>query len=152
MSDRFSASMRERDMRLNRRHALSRQVLYRLSDTIILRGLTADTDVENVRADWSTASEVAIAPLVEAIDILEAIIFASDGCMGHRECAHSMEPWQCARALLAGKWDSEEPDGKRWPPLPFDYPTCDGYVLSAPEAPYCPSCARARKAAERASD
>lgn len=29
---------------------------------------------------------------------------------------------------------------------------CDNYVLSASEAPYCPSCARARKAAERASD
>lgn len=48
------------------------------------------------------------------------------------------------------------------PPLKFVSPRnyevagdcigCDGYVLSASEAPYCPSCARARKAAERASD
>ena len=30
-------------------------------------------------------------------------------------------------------------------PAPADCPTCDGYVLNALEAPYCPSCARERK-------
>jgi hypothetical protein len=55
-----------------------------------------------------------IAPLVEAVDILEAIIFASDGCQGHKGCIHSMEPWQRARALLRGKWEADESRGE-WP-------------------------------------
>jgi hypothetical protein len=36
-------------------------------------------------------------------DLLEAvrqILYASDGCVGHRECVHSMEPWRRARTLL----------------------------------------------------
>ena len=49
-----------------------------------------------------------IAPLVEAVEILEAIIYASDGCVGHRQCTHSMEPWQRARAFLKGKWEADE--------------------------------------------
>jgi hypothetical protein len=36
----------------------------------------------------------------QALDILEAIIYASDGCQGHADCAHSMKPWQRARAFL----------------------------------------------------
>lgn len=36
----------------------------------------------------------------EAVTILRDIIYASDLCQGHRDCAHSMEPWQRARALL----------------------------------------------------
>jgi len=31
---------------------------------------------------------------------LEAIVYASDGCQGHRACNHSMVPWQTARALV----------------------------------------------------
>jgi hypothetical protein len=34
-------------------------------------------------------------------DALEALIWASDRCQGHRACAHDMEPWKRARALLA---------------------------------------------------
>ena len=33
-------------------------------------------------------------------EVIEAIINASDGCVGHRHCNHSMEPWQRARAIL----------------------------------------------------
>jgi hypothetical protein len=39
---------------------------------------------------------------------LEAIIYASDQCRGHRDCGHSMEPWERARAILGG-----QPDGGR---------------------------------------
>jgi hypothetical protein len=41
-----------------------------------------------------------LADLREAHDIIRAIIYASDGCHGHRGCEHSMEPWQRARALV----------------------------------------------------
>lgn len=45
----------------------------------------------------------------EALDILEAIIYASDSCAGHRDCNHTMEPWQRARAFLhAHKWKEED--------------------------------------------
>jgi len=37
----------------------------------------------------------------ELLEALRAIIYASDQCQGHRDCGHSMEPWQQARALLA---------------------------------------------------
>jgi hypothetical protein len=36
----------------------------------------------------------------DAVAILRAIIDASDQCQGHRDCNHSMEPWQRARRLL----------------------------------------------------
>ena len=44
--------------------------------------------------------EAATEPLRAA---LAAIIHASDQCRGHRECGHSMEPWQRARTLLAAE-------------------------------------------------
>lgn len=31
---------------------------------------------------------------------LRDIIYASDGCVGHRECNHSIEPWKRARRLI----------------------------------------------------
>ena len=34
-------------------------------------------------------------------ELLEAIIYASDGCRGHAGCNHSMEPWRLARLALA---------------------------------------------------
>ena len=37
----------------------------------------------------------------EVVEALQKIIYASDQCYGHRDCGHSMEPWQRARALLA---------------------------------------------------
>lgn len=35
-----------------------------------------------------------------AEDIVRRIVYASDLCMGHRSCGHSMQPWQDARALI----------------------------------------------------
>jgi hypothetical protein len=32
---------------------------------------------------------------------LLAILYASDQCVGHRHCGHSMEPWKTARRLVA---------------------------------------------------
>ena len=43
----------------------------------------------------------------EMLEALEAIIYASDQCQGHRSCNHSLEPWQRARALLL-ELDGEE--------------------------------------------
>lgn len=101
-----------------RRDALIRQVIDTLRATVRLQfnmppGSTLQvvtmTDVEaDLRVEFTDASARVIAPLVEAVEILEAIISASDGCVGHRQCAHSMEPWQRARALLQGKWDAYE--------------------------------------------
>lgn len=45
----------------------------------------------------------------EALEILEAIIYASDGCRGHVYCNHSMEPWRLARLLLFPPVPSTEP-------------------------------------------
>ena len=45
-----------------------------------------------------TASRERVAALEGA---LEAIIYASDQCQGHRDCGHSMDPWKTARELLA---------------------------------------------------
>jgi hypothetical protein len=36
----------------------------------------------------------------ELVAVIRAIIDASDGCVGHRQCAHSMKPWRDARRLL----------------------------------------------------
>ena len=97
-----------------RREALTRRVLDSLEHTIRLRGVSVETPIDDVRLEFTDASVRVVAPLVEAIEILEAIIFASDGCMGHRQCAHSMEPWQRARALLNGKWEAEA-EHMPWP-------------------------------------
>ena len=106
----------EDDHRRMRREVLIRQVLHTLRDTIQLRGMSPETPVDEVRADFTDESARVISHLVEAVEILEAIIFASDGCMGHRQCAHSMEPWQRARALLQGKWEAYE-ERKPWPSI-----------------------------------
>lgn len=99
-----------------RREVLVRRVLDSLRQTVRLYGLSPDAQVEDVRPEFTTDSAEIIAQLVEAVDILEAIIFASDGCVGHRHCAHSMEPWQRARALLEGKWKADDPGERRtWP-------------------------------------
>jgi hypothetical protein len=107
----------ELDMRRLRREALTHRVLRGLRDTIQLQGVTPETSIEDVRAVFTNESAAFIAPLVEAVDILESIIFASDGCVGHRQCAHSMEPWQRARALLQGKWQAET-ECESWPTVP----------------------------------
>ena len=89
-----------------RKEALTRRVLYVLRDTVELRGYKLETRTDDIRVEFTDASARIIAQLVEAVDILEAIILASDGCQGHKHCIHSMEPWQRARALLQGKWDA----------------------------------------------
>ena len=103
------------DMHRLRRQALARRILHVLRETVQLRGMSLDTPVDEVRVDFTDASLRVIAPLVEALDILESIIWASDGCVGHRQCAHSMEPWQRARALLDGKWKADTREGPPWP-------------------------------------
>ena len=107
----------ENDGRRIKGEALLRRVLDGLRRTVQLRGLSPDTAMGGVRADFTDVSAAYIAPLIEAVFILEDIIWASDGCMGHRQCAHSMEPWQRARALLEGKWEAEEGQQGAWPPL-----------------------------------
>lgn len=99
-----------------RKQALIRRVAHALESTIQLQGVTPDTNVDDVRARFTDESVQIIATLVEAVDILEAIIWASDGCRGHKDCWHSMEPWQRARALLQGKWDAYE-NRTDWPSL-----------------------------------
>lgn len=103
------------DMNRLRKEALIRRVCDALEGTIQLQGMTPDTRTRDVIAWLTTDSAAIVGVLVEAVDILEAIIFASDGCMGHRECVHSMEPWQRARALLAGKWDADSEPRMTWP-------------------------------------
>ena len=110
----------EHNQRRMRREVLIRRVLYTLEDTIRLRGMTPDTPVDEVRIEFTDASARVIATLAEAVEILEAIIWASDGCMGHRQCVHSMEPWQRARALLSGKWEAETGERKTWPSPDID--------------------------------
>lgn len=104
----------ERDQARIRRDVFVRQVCYSLLPTIQLRAVGPDGNPDQVRAELTYDSVRVLAPLVEAVEILEAIIWASDGCVGHRDCAHTMEPWQRARALLAGKWQAYE-DRKAWP-------------------------------------
>ena len=99
------------------REALIRRVLHSLRATIQLRGITPETPVCDVRADFTDASVRVVAQLCEAVEILEAIIYASDGCMGHRDCVHSMEPWKRARALLAGKWEADVGHRRYWPDI-----------------------------------
>ena len=104
----------EDDRRNVRMKALIRTVLHQLERTVQLHGVSVDTNTDDVMARLTDDSAKLIAPLVEAVDILESIIWASDGCVGHRNCAHSMEPWQRARALLQGKWDAYE-NQTNWP-------------------------------------
>ncbi len=114
-SNESNAQRIERDMRDNRKRALAHHIIRALKDTLIIRAISIDTNCDDVRVDYSDRSLEVIAPLIEAIDILEAIIWASDGCMGHRQCVHSMEPWQRARALLALKWEAETDPDVEWP-------------------------------------
>ncbi len=101
-----------------RRELLIRHVLHGLEQTIQIQGMKPDTLVDEVRAVFTDASVRYIAPLIEAVGILEAIIFASDGCMGHKNCIHSMEPWKQARALLQGKWEYDTGERRAWPDPP----------------------------------
>jgi hypothetical protein len=140
-----------KDQERLRREVMMRRVLDTLRQTVLVVPLepweSAD-DFPETRVEMTDASARVIAPLLEAVDILEAIIWASDQCAGHRQCGHSMEPWQRARALLAGKWQAYQ-DRTDWPTASYgDCIGCDNYILVASEAPYCPTCARIRREAE----
>lgn len=104
-----------------RRRVLLMRTLDGLRRTIRAVPRTPESGADDMEIECTNASAQFIAPLVEAVQILEAIIFASDGCMGHRHCMHSMEPWQRARTLLEGKWRASM-DGRHWPELPSDKP------------------------------
>ena len=108
----------QNDQQRMRREVLIWRVLHTLRGTVQLTGMSPDVQVDKVRADFTDASVRVIAPLCEAVEILEAIIWASDGCVGHRDCAHSMEPWQRARALLQGKWEADTGEREAWPAPP----------------------------------
>lgn len=74
------------------------------------------SELENDEAPigWSKYIPRALAELhtagMEAIDIVRAILYASDDCQGHRGCAHSMEPWQRARKLIYKLDDGPQPE------------------------------------------
>ena len=105
----------EDNQRRLRREVLIRRVLYALEPTLRLRPIAPDgPPIDDVRVEFTDKSAQLIAPLAEAVDILESIIWASDGCQGHQGCVHSMEPWQRARALLVGKWEADVGQGQ-WP-------------------------------------
>lgn len=57
--------------------------------------------LEELCACPSTPLEFARYDNTQLMAALQAIIYASDQCQGHRACGHSMEPWINARALLA---------------------------------------------------
>lgn len=98
-----------------RQEVLLQRVLDGLRQTVRLRSSRPGVQVEEVCADFTDESARFIAPLIEAVDILESIILASDGCIGHRQCARSMEPLQRARALLQGKWEADSGERRNWP-------------------------------------
>lgn len=91
-----------RDMARLRKEGDMRRFLHQLRHTVQVRAERPDDDeaVSRAHVDFTMDSLNMVAPLFEALDILWAILYASDGCIGHRGCAHSMEPWQRARDLL----------------------------------------------------
>ena len=104
----------ENDHKRIRREVLTRRILHGLKSTLRLRPVGPNSSPIEARIEFTDESARFIAPLVDAVEILEAIIYASDGCMGHQDCAHSTEPWRHARALLSGKWEADERQGN-WP-------------------------------------
>ncbi len=107
MSENIEARL-SADFERLRKEARIRRVLYALRRTIQLRARDVDAPTPDAYIDMTNNSATVIAPYVEALEILESIIYASDGCAGHRECVHSMEPWQRARRLLTGLWEADE--------------------------------------------
>jgi hypothetical protein len=95
-------------MAITRKEVATRRLLHNLRATLRLYAIRPDTDSNGVRAEMTDESVAVVAPLIEAYAILEAIVWASDGCVGHKHCAHSMEPWQRARALVMKVAQDEE--------------------------------------------
>lgn len=108
------------DMERLRKEAEARRVLDYLRRTVRLRPEREEDEaaVERAYVEFTMDSTAVIAGLVEAVDILWAIICASDGCVGHRNCAHSMEPWQRARDLFYRNAQRADESGQ--PRSPYD--------------------------------
>lgn len=57
-----------------------------------------------LREFWELKLSVFCAELMKENEsmrkVLIQIIYASDGCVGHRDCNHSIQPWKDARKLL----------------------------------------------------
>lgn len=86
-----------------RRDVAIRALVHAMRKTLRVRDVRADvdTEVENYTSIEATDKTVELlAPFVEAWEVMCQIVYASDGCVGHRGCAHSMEPWKRARALM----------------------------------------------------
>lgn len=113
MEDNLTAMLA--DQARHRREYLIRSVLDALRGTVQLQVMRSEDerDTNDIRVMFTNDSCAVVAPLVEAVEILEDIIFASDGCRGHRDCVHSMEPWERARKLLRAKWEASA-DGHQW--------------------------------------
>lgn len=93
-----------RDIAAGRKSYELRAALHELRRTIRLRAMRPEDEeaVEAASCEFTDKSAEVLAPYIEALECLREIIYASDGCVGHRQCAHSMEPWQRARKLLYG--------------------------------------------------
>lgn len=90
-----------------RRHVRMMRLCDAIRDTVQVWPETPDTRVDDVHVVLTNRTSEVLAPFVSAVEILRDIIYASDGCMGHRLCEHSMEPWTQARALIM-RLDDEE--------------------------------------------
>jgi len=91
------------DVKRMRRECEARQLMDELRRTVRLRPVSRIDVSENYVPEFTNESAEVMRPYLDAMDILRDIIYASDGCAGHRNCAHSMEPWQRARKLLYGE-------------------------------------------------
>jgi hypothetical protein len=107
------------DQARQRREVFTRRVLDTLRGTIRVRPVEIpDVPLPRMYLEMTDDSARAIAPLIDAVEILQEIIWTTDGCVGHRNCAHSMEPWQRARALILGLHENRH-DGRPRPDVPI---------------------------------
>ena len=93
-----------KDMARQRHQALVLRIADTVRRTVRIVPMNVETAdlVHECRIEMTDDTARVLAPLARAVALLEAIIFASDGCQGHAHCAHSMEPWKQARELLEG--------------------------------------------------
>jgi len=103
---------RNRDMR---REFFVRRILDGLRDTVRVYSKTPETPVGDVDVAFTDKSAAYLAQVLEAVFILEDIVAESGGCVGHKDCAHSMEAFERARTLIHSKWQADHPDGRAWP-------------------------------------
>jgi hypothetical protein len=82
---------------------LSRFVRKKGDQNVIDQLQAAADEVEALRAD----STALVAEVRRAVEVIRAVLDASDLCQGHADCAHSMKPWFDARELLY-QFDNEQ--------------------------------------------